>query len=62
VRTYYSAFEIASRALREKLRYLHRELKMPIETIRLQVDGILHSFAVEDLYEKDKLKNETDPK
>lgn len=45
-----SAFECASQNLRSILRYMHRDLQMPRETLKLQVDGILTSFAVEDAY------------
>jgi hypothetical protein len=47
-----SAFETASQNLRATLSYMHRELGMPRDTLRMQVDGILASFAVEDAYEQ----------
>jgi hypothetical protein len=54
-----SSFECASQNLRATLRYLHRDLQMPRETLRMQVDGILTSFAVEDAYEQTR---RVDPK
>lgn len=45
-----SVYEIASQNLRDTLRYLHRELKLPREALELQVRGILHSFEVEDAH------------
>lgn len=44
-----SAFECAHQNLRSILRCLRYELLMPQESIRLQVEGILRSFEVEDI-------------
>lgn len=47
-----STFEIVHNNLRDTLRYLHRELACPADTIKLMVQGICTSFAVEDAYEQ----------
>ena len=57
-----SAFEVASQNLRNVLAYFYRDLKMPADTIKLQVAGILQSFAVQELYEKQGRPDETIPK
>ncbi len=51
-----SAFECAHQNLRATLRYLRYDLAMPSDTIRMQVDGILRSFAVEEIYEQERLR------
>lgn len=50
---YVSAFELASLNLRNLLAYFYQELKMPPDTIKLHVSGILQSFAVQELYERE---------
>jgi len=47
-----SEFEIVHGNLRNTLRHLRNQLKMPHDAIMLQVEGILRSFEVEDVYEK----------
>lgn len=52
-----SPFETAHENLRSVLRYLRYELAMPADTIKLQVGGILHSFTVEEMYERENAQN-----
>lgn len=49
---YISPFEIASQNLRNLLAHMYAELKMPPETIELQVRGMLTSFQVQEKYEQ----------
>lgn len=53
-----SVYEIASQNLRNALTYLHRDLKMPREMLEAQVRGILTSFALEDVYEQERKRDE----
>lgn len=46
-----SAYEVASQNLRNCLAYFYRELQVPADAIRLQVEGTLQSFKVQDAYE-----------
>jgi hypothetical protein len=57
-----NAFECACQNLRAVLEYMHRELQMPRDTLRMQVDGILTSFAVADAYEESRRLDELKPK
>lgn len=50
---YISAFEAAALNLRQLLAHFYRDLKMPADTIRMQVDGVLTSFAVQEAYEQE---------
>lgn len=47
-----TAFEQAVVNLRQLLSYLYRDLKMPPDTIRLQVSGLLLGLQAEELYER----------
>jgi hypothetical protein len=47
-------FATASQNLRNILAFFYSELAMPTETIKLQVDGIIQSFAVEEHYERER--------
>lgn len=50
-----SPFETAHQSLRQLLRYLRYELDMPPEAIRTMISGILTSFAVEEVYERERM-------
>lgn len=56
-----SLFEIAHENLRSALRYLRHELGVPADSVRAQVEGILRSFAIEELNEK-RTPVHTEPK
>lgn len=47
-----TAFEQAAMTLRQLLSYLYRDLKMPPDTIKLQVNGLLLGLQAEELYEQ----------
>jgi hypothetical protein len=46
-----SLFELASINLRNVLELFYRDLRMPPDTIKLQVEGILLSFLSQDAYQ-----------
>lgn len=50
-----SAFSTANQSLKQLLRYFRYELQMPSDTIRQMVIGILTSFDVEDVYERERM-------
>lgn len=55
-------FECAVQSLRSILEFLRYDLVMPPETIQLQVNAILQSFVVRELYEQSRGPNEIKPK
>jgi hypothetical protein len=49
----HSPFHTANQALRQLLHYFRYDLQMPTETIRQMVAGILTSFEVAEIYERE---------
>lgn len=45
-------FEIARQTLRQLLEFMRYELRMPEESVRLQVDAIMRSFAAREMLER----------
>lgn len=49
-----SPFEVASLTMKQLLRYFVEELKMPPDSVKLMVDGMLRGIQVERIYETEK--------
>jgi hypothetical protein len=57
-----SLFEVASLSMKQLLRYLTDDLRMPPDTIRLMVDGMLRGIAVEQLYAQEVQRLDSPPR